>query len=141
MPKRFSIGLPNLDQRLKILSLVSSISIFPAILCTNLCLQLLKDTKLEPNFSMVALAERTDGLSGSDLKELCRNAAMIPMRELMRRAGSQEHLKLIADQVCVLDGSARACLEHSSPGNRASSAHFGRLLCPRCIKRTASTRS
>ena len=36
---------------------------------------------------MVALAERTEGMSGSDLKELCRNAAMLPMRELLREVG------------------------------------------------------
>lgn len=60
--------------------------------------QLLADTKLQTNFPLVTLAERTDGLSGSDLKELCRNAAMIPMRELMRRAG-QDELKRIAEEV------------------------------------------
>ncbi|KAI0823984.1 ATPase [Trametes gibbosa] len=68
MPKRFSIGLPDADQREKILSLM------------------LKDTLLAPNFSIRVLAEQADGLSGSDLKELCRNAAMRPMREFMRQA-------------------------------------------------------
>ena len=53
---------------------------------------MLKDTKLEHGFSLKDLAHRTDGLSGSDLKELCRNAAMIPMREFMRAAGQQPHL-------------------------------------------------
>lgn len=72
MPKRFSVGLPNHDQRLKILTLI------------------LRDTKLEPGFQLSALAERTEGYSGSDLKELCRNAAMVPMRELMRQAGSDK---------------------------------------------------
>ncbi|EKM49807.1 uncharacterized protein PHACADRAFT_167153 [Phanerochaete carnosa HHB-10118-sp] len=70
MPKRFSVALPSYDQRLKILSLI------------------LRDTSLDPKFSLTVLAERTEGFSGSDLKELCRNAAMIPMRELMRRAGN-----------------------------------------------------
>ncbi|THH27603.1 hypothetical protein EUX98_g6589 [Antrodiella citrinella] len=70
MPKRFSVGLPQLEQRHKILTLM------------------LKDTKMAPDFSMDVLAQRTHGLSGSDLKEICRNAAMIPMREFMRNAGS-----------------------------------------------------
>mgnify|MGYP006392547749 CR=1 FL=1 len=33
---------------------------------------------------MSELVQRTAGLSGSDLKELCRNAAMIPIREYVR---------------------------------------------------------
>ena len=33
---------------------------------------------------MRLLAERTEGMSGSDLKELCRNAAMSPVREAIR---------------------------------------------------------
>ncbi|KJA23297.1 hypothetical protein HYPSUDRAFT_40129 [Hypholoma sublateritium FD-334 SS-4] len=66
MPKRFAIGLPNIEQRTKILGLM------------------LKDTKLSPDFSIAILAEQTEGLSGSDLRELCRNAAMVPVREFMR---------------------------------------------------------
>ncbi|KAI0345569.1 AAA-domain-containing protein [Trametopsis cervina] len=72
MPKRFSVGLPTADQRLKILNLV------------------LKDTKLCENFPIFTLAEQTEGYSGSELKELCRNAAMLPMRELLREVGDDE---------------------------------------------------
>ncbi|KAF8993494.1 P-loop containing nucleoside triphosphate hydrolase protein [Cyathus striatus] len=75
MPKRFAVGLPNYHQRLKILGLM------------------LKETKLGPRFSVEALAELTEGYSGSDLKELCRNAAMVPVREYMRSAnGNMEKL-------------------------------------------------
>jgi len=74
MPKRFGIGLPNADQRLKILALM------------------LKDTPLEPSFSLHMLAERSSGLSGSDLKELCRNAAMVPVREYVRETGDNRDL-------------------------------------------------
>ncbi|KAF9464210.1 P-loop containing nucleoside triphosphate hydrolase protein [Collybia nuda] len=75
MPKRFAIQLPNFDQRLKILSLM------------------LKDTKLSPEFNMSALAELSEGQSGSDLKEMCRNAAMVPVREYVRgKAVSREIL-------------------------------------------------
>ena len=51
---------------------------------------MLKDTKLSPDFPFVTLAEQADGLSGSDLKELCRNAAMVPVREFMRNT-SDDH--------------------------------------------------
>lgn len=46
---------------------------------------MLKETELEIDFPLGKLAERTEGLSGSDLKELCRNAAMVPVREYMKK--------------------------------------------------------
>lgn len=70
MPKRFAIRLPNLEQRKKILEIM------------------LATTQLEPGFSLDTLARKTDGLSGSDLRETCRNAAMRPVRELMREKGA-----------------------------------------------------
>ncbi|KAL0573983.1 mitochondrial dynamin GTPase Msp1 [Marasmius crinis-equi] len=66
LPKRFAVQLPDFDQRLKILTLM------------------LKDVPLSPDFPLDMLAQMSEGLSGSDLKELCRNAAMIPIREYMR---------------------------------------------------------
>ena len=59
MPKRFAIRLPDAQQRRNILQLM------------------LKDIKLDKNFDLEALVRKTDGLSGSDLKEACRNAAMV----------------------------------------------------------------
>jgi ATPase family AAA domain-containing protein 1 len=47
---------------------------------------MLKDVSLVPNFPIRVLAEYSKGKSGSDLKELCRNAAMLPVRELVRKA-------------------------------------------------------
>lgn len=65
MPKRFAVSLPNQLQRTKILNV------------------LLKDMQLD--FEVSKLAEFTEGLSGSDLQELCRNAAMNSTREYIRR--------------------------------------------------------
>jgi len=70
MPKRFAVRLPDVDQRLRILHLM------------------LKDTPLEEGFPLRVLAVRSNGLSGSDLRELCRNAAMIPVREYVRGAAT-----------------------------------------------------
>ncbi|KAF8835934.1 AAA-domain-containing protein [Paxillus ammoniavirescens] len=78
MPKRFAVGLPNAEQRSRILSLM------------------LKDTKLDPSMSIPVLAAQTSGFSGSDLRELCRNAAMVPVRECMRQmAHDEEALKKV----------------------------------------------
>ncbi|KAJ3289515.1 hypothetical protein HDU79_004003 [Rhizoclosmatium sp. JEL0117] len=66
MPKRFEVSLPNDEQRERILRL------------------LLKTVSLSASFSFPVLVRKTSGLSGSDLKELCRAAAMIPVREAIR---------------------------------------------------------
>ncbi|KAI8951051.1 P-loop containing nucleoside triphosphate hydrolase protein [Xylaria longipes] len=67
MPKKFPVSLPDKNQRLRILQL------------------LLKDTKTEPNnFNMDYIARVTAGMSGSDIKEACRDAAMAPVREYIR---------------------------------------------------------
>lgn len=66
MPKKFPINLPSAPQRQRILALI------------------LKDTKLSPNFSLDELVRKTAGMSGSDLTEACRDAAMVPIREYIR---------------------------------------------------------
>lgn len=45
---------------------------------------MLQETPLAPNFPMAMLAELSSGQSGSDLREMCRNAAMVPVREFVR---------------------------------------------------------
>ncbi|OTB03316.1 hypothetical protein M426DRAFT_321885 [Hypoxylon sp. CI-4A] len=66
MPKKFPVSLPDKNQRLRILQLV------------------LKDTKTDPNFNVEYIARVTAGMSGSDIKEACRDAAMAPVREYIR---------------------------------------------------------
>jgi ATPase family AAA domain-containing protein 1 len=71
LPKRYAIGLPNAAQRRKIFHI------------------LLKKASLHPEFSMDRLVAATDGISGSDIKEMCRNAAMIPLREYLKLHGRE----------------------------------------------------
>ncbi|KAK2846424.1 hypothetical protein FQN49_005738 [Arthroderma sp. PD_2] len=67
MPKKFPVTLPLAPQRRRILSLV------------------LKDTKVDRDqFDIPCLVKIMEGMSGSDIKEACRDAAMVPVRELIR---------------------------------------------------------
>jgi SpoVK/Ycf46/Vps4 family AAA+-type ATPase len=45
---------------------------------------MLRDAKLEEGFDFDFVIEQTAGLSGSDIKEVCRNAAMNATREYIR---------------------------------------------------------
>ncbi|KAF7365645.1 AAA domain-containing protein [Mycena venus] len=72
MPKRYAVSLPNLEQRLNILNLI------------------LHETPLAPDFPMTILAELSSGQSGSDLREMCRNAAMVPVREFVRKTNGDK---------------------------------------------------
>jgi SpoVK/Ycf46/Vps4 family AAA+-type ATPase len=67
MPKKFPVSLPSNSQRRRILNLI------------------LKDTKTDPtNFDIEYLTRVMAGMSGSDIKEACRDAAMVPIREFIR---------------------------------------------------------
>src|SRR5947207_1723238 len=69
LPKRYAVGLPTAIQRRKIFDI------------------LLKKAALAPEFSIDRIVAATEGYSGSDIKEMCRNAAMIPLREYLRVHG------------------------------------------------------
>lgn len=65
---------------------------------------MLKDTKLDPSLTLDVLAAKTTGLSGSDLRELCRSAAMVPVRECMREmAHDEEAIKKVGEEVSSVD--------------------------------------
>jgi SpoVK/Ycf46/Vps4 family AAA+-type ATPase len=66
---------------------------------------MLKDTQLAPEFPLSSLAELSEGYSGSDLREMCRNAAMVPVREYMRGADENQEL-LKKGQLEVRDRSS-----------------------------------
>lgn len=66
MPKRFAVGKPDSEQRRSILT------------------KILRDTKLEEEFDLDFLVRKTEEFSGSDLRDLCREAALSSMREYIR---------------------------------------------------------
>lgn len=71
MPAQFHIGLPNEDQRLKILELI------------------LRHEKLAKDIELEQLARMTSGYSGSDLREMCRNASVYRIRKVMREKNKE----------------------------------------------------
>lgn len=87
---------------------------------------MLRDIQLAPGFPMRALAEYSRGKSGSDLKELCRNAAMFPVRELVRKANGdfarlaqgQKEVRLRFTWLVLSGDTYRAGLRSSSSYGR-----------------------
>ncbi|KAF2260749.1 AAA-domain-containing protein [Lojkania enalia] len=76
MPKKFPVALPNASQRHSIFSLT------------------LRGTKIDhQNFDLDYLVRASAGMSGSDIKEACRDAAMGPVREYIRRKKAEGSLK------------------------------------------------
>lgn len=80
MPKTFAIRKPSPSQRRSILS------------------KILKDSKLDPHeFDLEYIVENTQGYSGSDLREMCREAAILPVREYIREHYDYKEGKLTTD--------------------------------------------
>ncbi|KAK5111702.1 hypothetical protein LTR62_004808 [Meristemomyces frigidus] len=79
MPKKFAVGLPDARQRRSIFELT------------------LRDTKIDRAvrrdgkevFDLGTLVRLSAGMSGSDIKEACRDAAMVPVREYIKAARRQ----------------------------------------------------
>ncbi|XP_013115930.1 outer mitochondrial transmembrane helix translocase [Stomoxys calcitrans] len=65
MPAQFHISLPNVEQRLKILKLI------------------MENEAVHESVDFNRLAKITTGFSGSDLREMCRNASVSRMRQFM----------------------------------------------------------
>ena len=105
MPKKFSINLPDHAQRKRILGLI------------------LKDTKLAPSFDLDELVDKTAGMSGSDLTEACRDAAMVPVREYIKEKLSQNRRPAVAvggDNTDAGSGPGTAAGARAGPGTGAS---------------------
>ena len=96
---------------------------------------MLRGTSLDTDFSYSTLADRTAGMSGSDLKELCRNAAMVPVREFLRDADgdrevlaktqaevSASHLFPFTGLTAIQDFAYRPLTLHDFQGHDAADA-------------------
>ncbi|PWN42390.1 putative MSP1-intra-mitochondrial sorting protein [Ceraceosorus guamensis] len=77
MPKRYPVKLPDAVQRGKILTIM------------------LAGVNLDPKFDMSAVIKRTEGFSGSEIKETCRNAAMQPVREYLRSGKGRQSVEVL----------------------------------------------
>jgi len=73
MPSMFHIGLPNVSQRKSILHLI------------------LTNEMVGTDVDYNRLAKLTDGYSGSDLRELCRNSAIYRIRDYLGAEESNAH--------------------------------------------------
>jgi SpoVK/Ycf46/Vps4 family AAA+-type ATPase len=98
MPKKFPVALPSAAQRHNIFSLI------------------LRGTKIDtPNFDLNYLVRVSAGMSGSDIKEACRDAAMGPVREYIRRKKADGTLK-----------SSRGGMTHDDVRGLRTEDFFGR---------------
>ncbi|XP_020830623.1 outer mitochondrial transmembrane helix translocase isoform X2 [Phascolarctos cinereus] len=71
MPTRFHVNQPALKQREAILKLI------------------LKNENVDRRVDLLEVAKETDGFSGSDLKEMCRDAALLCVREYVNSASEE----------------------------------------------------
>ncbi|XP_024131621.1 ATPase family AAA domain-containing protein 1-A [Oryzias melastigma] len=79
MPAAFHVGLPDVRQREDILRLI------------------LAGENLSNAINLKQIAERTQGYSGSDLRELCRDAALYRVRDYVRKEEMRQIGRLLQD--------------------------------------------
>ncbi|CAB1322126.1 unnamed protein product [Coregonus sp. 'balchen'] len=89
MPTTFHVGLPTTRQRAEILKLI------------------LAGENLSNAINLKEIAEKSEGSSGSDLRELCRDAAMYRVRDYVRK----QQMKQIAQQMHEEDEEDKAGVE------------------------------
>lgn len=93
MPAQFHVALPSEEQRLKILKLI------------------LENEKVSPNVNFMQLAKVTNTFSGSDLRELCRNASVYRIRSFLREHESElDEIALQAEQNPLTESATNTTL-------------------------------
>ncbi|KAL3626018.1 hypothetical protein CASFOL_029567 [Castilleja foliolosa] len=80
LPRRLMVGLPDAQNRAKIIQVI------------------LAKEELASNVDFEAIANMTEGYSGSDLKNLCVTAAHCPIREILEKEKKEKALALAEDK-------------------------------------------
>ncbi|XP_005952428.1 outer mitochondrial transmembrane helix translocase isoform X2 [Haplochromis burtoni] len=101
MPTKIHIKLPNFEQRKQILRLI------------------LENEKVDPLINFSHIAGETEGFSGSDLKEICREAALLCVREIMDSDTlSIDHIRPISQD--DLQNATRKMKKSKIPGGHST---------------------
>lgn len=116
MPSQFLVNLPDQVEREAILRV------------------LLRDLRLAEDVNLVELASITNGYSGSDLNEVCREAALLPVRELIHLRSNTVSVEAIesfnTDEIlhktprAVSQADFMTALSHIQPTGQASMAYM-----------------
>eukprot|EP00850_Spirogloea_muscicola_P003674 SM000015S01174 [mRNA] locus=s15:254979:257948:+ [translate_table: standard] len=94
LPRHFEVGMPDAAQRMSILRVILKASTAPSWLLSwplRSSTFYLKhqdsktswDESVDPKLNLHTIAERTEGYSGSDLTDLCKQAAYYPLRDFL----------------------------------------------------------
>ncbi|KMZ66195.1 ATPase [Zostera marina] len=103
LPQAFEIGLPDCSERAKILKVI------------------LKGERVDDDVDYKQLAEFCNGFSGSDLLEICKQAAYFPLRDLLQEEEKGNSLA----QVRLLNQSDLLTSLSASKKVKASRSGFG----------------
>lgn len=109
LPLQFPINLPTTAQRAAVLRV------------------LLRNERVAPDLDIDLLAKVTVGKSGSDLREMCRSASMVLVRELVSRQRAQQ----------LADNDSFSQVEPTSEDLRPLSMADFRKVCPEYFADTA----
>ena len=114
LPRAFEVGLPNKEQRAQVLGVT------------------LKGENLEPGFitpdqncPLWKIADETEGFSGSDLRDLCKQAAYGPVRDFLQTERKQVAIGQVPPDrpraITYMD--FRSVLDTSPPSTEAASMY------------------
>lgn len=78
LPRSFEVSMPGLKERMNILQVI------------------LKDENVQPDLDYERVAGMCEGYSGSDLTDLCKQAAYFPIKEILEKEKAGELVCLVS---------------------------------------------